>query len=942
MSKINPMLNILFALYPDKWEMYKLFFEESPIALTVVEEDGTISYANKKFAELTGYKLHEIIGEHFTKFVAEQDRERMNEYHIKRVRGEEAPQEYEYKCLRKDGKIRVVRIKVIKLPENRTLSCKIDVTEKKEVEELFKRVVESTILAVFIYQDDHFVYVNPAVEKLTGYCKEELLKMKFWELVHEKYKEKVKERGRKRQKGEEIEPSIYEIPYYTKDGKLKWALCSLTNIMYKGKPAALATAMDITDKKVAEEEIRESRRKFEFLYQNSPSLNIIIGFDGRIIDINDSFLKLTGYKKEEVIGKKVLSFVADYHKEKVMKQLEQDFKGIKTPSIEVDIKGKKQMHTILFGEGQVIVYEKGEPIGVLLSGIDVTTHKKMEKALKESEERFREVADLLPTVICEFNLDGKILYVNKAGFDLFGYTVEDLKAGINALDLIHPEDRKKAEERIKEIIQGKKLGPIEYRMFKKDGSQLNILVNSSPIYKDGKVVGIRSVLTNITELKRTEKALKRSEEKYRNLFEKMKDALYISTIDGKFIDVNQAMVELLGYDSKEEIYKLDITKDFYCNPGDREKIIKEISKKGYVKDYEIEIKRKDGKKLIVLETCHERRDENGNVIGFEGIIRDITEKKEMERALKESEEKYRMLVEMSQEGICVDDENENITFVNEAFAKLLGYKKEELLGKNIFELVHEDDRKKLEEEVKKRRKGEASKYEIRFIAKDGRIKTFIVSAIPLYKNGKFVGSLSVNLDITERKIAEEKLAESQALYKAITESSPSGIFILQGGEFKFVNSKFSNSIGYTLEELKKMNYLELIHREDRYKVNEAIKKVMKKEETILPEFRYVTKDGRVRWAVGTGVVIEYKGRPALLGTITDITEIKEMHEKERKFIEDTSHYFFNPICVAKGYIELIRERINGEEKNMLEKANQALTRLEKIVKNIVTRGEIHE
>ncbi len=154
-------------------------------------------------------------------------------------------------------------------------------------------------------------------------------------------------------------------------------------------------------------------------------------------------------------------------------------------------------------------------------------------------------------------------------------------------------------------------------------------------WPDGREVRFE-IAIDMTDRKIAEERLCRSEEKYRHLFEEMKDAIYISTIDGKFIDVNQAMVDLLGYRNKEEVLKIDITKDFYYMPEKRKKILDIITKEGYVKDYEIEVKRKDGTKLIILETSWERKDAKENVIGYEGIIRDITEKKKMEYKLRKN------------------------------------------------------------------------------------------------------------------------------------------------------------------------------------------------------------------------------------------------------------------------------------------------------------------
>lgn len=670
---------IVLAVY-ERWEIYKLFFEESPVALTVVEENGLISYANKKFAELTGYKLSEIIGEHFTKFVAPEDRKRMEKYHEKRIKNERAPDEYEYKCLRKDGEIRYIKIKVIKLPENRTLSCKIDITEEKEAEEIFKKMARTALVALFIYQDDYFVYVNPMVEKLTGYSKEELLKMHFWDLVHEDYKEIVKERGRRRQRGEIVKPAIYEIPYYTKDGKIRWGLFSFTNIMYRGRTAGMATVMDIT-------EIREKEKKFRAIFENAFDGIFIETPEGDILDVNEAGCRMLGYKKEELIGKNIRDIVPEH------------------------------------------------------------IAKKIPHFIKMHEE----------------------------------------KGGIH--------------------------------------------VEAENIRKDGKIIPV---------------------------------------------EVSTSLIRI---------------------------------------------------------------GENKYVVA---IVRDITQRKEMERALKESEEKYRMLVEMSQEGICIDDENENIVFTNEAFAKALGYKREELIGKSIFDIIDEKSKKIIEKEIEKRKRGIASKYEIDFISKDGKRKTMIVSATPLYKDGKFAGSLSVNLDITERKKAEEKLSESEALYRAIAETSKSGIFILQDGKIKYANTAFLSAIGYSSEDIDKIDYISLIFKEDRKKIENTIDEIMKGKTPHVPEFRYVTKDGEIRWAIGSGAKIKYKGRGAFLGIMTDITDIKKIQERERKFIEDTSHYFFNPICIAKGYIDLLKERINGREREMLEKAYEAVIRIEKVVENIVRGGKIYE
>ena len=137
--------------------------------------------------------------------------------------------------------------------------------------------------------------------------------------------------------------------------------------------------------------------------------------------------------------------------------------------------------------------------------------KQAEETLRENEERFKEMADLLPTIISELDMNYYLTYVNKAAFETFGYSQEDLEAGLNVFNMIHRDDRKKAIKNMKKVIEGKRLDGNEYRMLREDGSELTVLVHSRPICRKGKIVGIRSTLTDITKIKRTEEALRERE-----------------------------------------------------------------------------------------------------------------------------------------------------------------------------------------------------------------------------------------------------------------------------------------------------------------------------------------------------------------------------------------------------------------------------------------------
>jgi PAS domain S-box-containing protein len=149
----------------------------------------------------------------------------------------------------------------------------------------------------------------------------------------------------------------------------------------------------------------------------------------------------------------------------------------------------------------------------------------------------------------------------------------------------------------------------------------------------------------IQDLKQSQEALKEVGKKYGRIFENSKDMVYITSIDGKFIDVNQAGVEILGYENKEELFKIT-ARDTYFNPEERQKFQGEINKKGFVKDFEVKLKRKDGTPINTLITASMRKDEEDHILGYEGIIKDISDRKRMEEELVQSKEELQGLYDM--------------------------------------------------------------------------------------------------------------------------------------------------------------------------------------------------------------------------------------------------------------------------------------------------------
>jgi two-component system NtrC family sensor kinase len=273
-------------------------------------------------------------------------------------------------------------------------------------------------------------------------------------------------------------------------------------------------------------------------------------------------------------------------------------------------------------------------------------------------------------------------------------------------------------------------------------------------------------IRDITERKKFEKELKESEEKFRNLFERVQHGLFISTREGHFLDCNQAMLEMAGYKDKDEFLKIDIAKDLYVNQEDRRKFQKLIEQHGFVKDLEIEFKRKSGEVITVLLTAHAKRNEKGRIIGYEGINIDISDRKRMEKELKEANEFLMNLIESSVDGIIVTNMTGDILIFNKGAENLLGYQAEEVIGKmNIRSIYAPGVAKEVMEKLKSQDYGGAGKltsFPISHRRKDGDMIEGDLSASIIYDDGgKEIASIGIFKDLRERLEMERKLGEIQ-------------------------------------------------------------------------------------------------------------------------------------------------------------------------------------
>jgi len=265
---------------------------------------------------------------------------------------------------------------------------------------------------------------------------------------------------------------------------------------------------------------------------------------------------------------------------------------------------------------------------------------KAEAALAQSEERFRTLSENASDMIYRMALpEGRYEYVSPASTTLLGYTPKEFYANpLLIRSILHPDWQDYFREQWAHLLAGDPPPFYEYQIVHRSGevrwmNQRNMLIRN----EQDAPIAIEGIVSDVTERKLAEQALRESEEKFRTLFTESKDVFYISTPEGRFLDINPAGVALFGYKTQEELLAIDIGRDLYVNQGERRRFVDLVDREGYARDYAVHMKRKSGEVLSVLITSTAVRDKNGRVMAFRGIIRDVTDQIKLEQQLLQSQ-----------------------------------------------------------------------------------------------------------------------------------------------------------------------------------------------------------------------------------------------------------------------------------------------------------------
>ena len=691
-----------------------------------------------------------------------------------------------------------------------TVKCRDD-------DELFKTLSEELPVGVCIMQDGKFCYVNSTFPIAIGYTVDELVGKDSLEIVVPEDREMVKENTIKMLKGELRSP--YQFRVTGKDGSIIWVMGTVKSIQYHGRRAVLGNYMEITERKQAEERIRESETRYRLLAENAEDViwTVDTTCPTRLTYISPSVTRLLGYGVEETMTKEMDAVFTPASFNIAMKALaeemasEQKEHADQHRSRRLDLQLRHKNGSIVDVEVNFSLMPgaDGQKDEILAVARDITGRKQMQEALGESEARYRELASSITDIFFAMDQNLRYTYWNKASEILTGVPAQDAIG--KSIQEVFPDRpwRGKAEEMYRKVL--KKQQPQTFvNDYGIDGRHYILEMNAYPARG-----GVSVFVKDITERKRAEEALRESEERYVALFDRSLDCVYVHDFEGNFLDANETALKLLGYEKK------DIPHLNFASLLGQDQLPKAIATLQELRDTgtqkhvnEFRLRCKDGS-FVDVEVISAVIYRNGKPYAIQGVGRDVTERKKVEEALQKSEERYRTLAENAGEAIFVI-QDDVVKFINPKGVKLSGYSGEELASRPFAKFIYPDDIHMVVDRYLKRLRGELvpQTYDFRIIRKDGDIRWGELNAVPISWEDR-PAVVCFMTDITERKQAVEALRQSEERYRTILEEMEDGYFEVDlGGHLTFVNSPTCRSLGYSREELMGKSYKDFTAEKD--------------------------------------------------------------------------------------------------------------------------------
>ncbi len=646
----NEQLRVRLEEYSDNDPLFAKLTENMLDLVLLADPSGNLKFIRNSL-ETLGYEPEALIGLNMMDFVHPEDLNAALETYADFVSGGDPPR-IQFRCRCGDGSYLWLETRGTFLKDENGHPLEIvlslrDITEQKATEEAlrkseqkFRHLFERAEEGILIVRGETVDFANPALERILGYPIDRITSEPFVSFIHPDDRETVLDLHFRIMR-HEFSQKHYDFRVVTSKGTVKWVTVNGQVIDWEGAPANLGFVMDITDRKQAEQQLKESEERFSKAFRSSPAPQVISDIDtGVFIDVNDRWVEMLGYTREQLLGRssKEVGIWADPgQRDRVVPKLHKN--GIfKDETIEFRTSAGGTVYALWSGEAITL---GNRP--VMLSMIyDRTGQKQMEDALRESEQRLSLALDAVSDGVWDWRIDTNSVYFSPRWYTMLGYEPYELPQTFDTWRrLLHPADLPAAESVVDQHLTSAEPFELEFRMITKGGDYKWIFARGKTVEKDAQGNALRMLGTHmdITGRKQTEQQLRESEEKYRRIAENITDVVWTTDLNLNPTFISSSIQKLLGETPEEHMRRsmaekyppVYLDKIYQVLAEELEKENDPASDKTRARLIEVEHYKADGSTVWVSMNISAIRDENGSLVGLQGVTRDVTERKKREQ-----------------------------------------------------------------------------------------------------------------------------------------------------------------------------------------------------------------------------------------------------------------------------------------------------------------------
>ncbi len=799
----------------DGEELYRALVETTDTGYVILDHEGKVLDANSEYLRLSGHiDIEEIRGRSVVEWTAEHDRNR-NAEEVKECFRRGFVRNLEIDYVDKSGAVTPIEINatVVSMSGGTCIVtlCR-DITARNKAEEALqqsqeqlKTIFETSPAAMFLVNPEgNITFANRRMGDLFSRRTEDLPGTPYVELVHPESRSVGYGKMKSLMCGE-IDHVNLERRYIRADGSDFLGHLSGRRLLRSdgGLDGLVGIIEDVTERKKAEEDLRRSEERFRSLIDQAPDAIFVHDFDGRFLEVNRQAVNALGYSRDEFLSMSVNEIDPD-----TLIRGDSSNCWANLPAT-FEATHRRKDGTTFPVEIRLGPIEYGDTRVVLSVARDITDRKLSEKERRESENRYRSLVEASPDPILMYDLEGNLITVNQQAAVTYGVdSPVKLLAEVKKISqILDAEDQDKAYENMRQTLAKGVSRKAEYNVIRNDGSTFPVEVNSSTVRSaDGEPIGFLSMVRDLTDRKRAEEEVKKSRGMIASILNSVPQSIFWKDRDGVYLGCNEVFAAAVGLDSPDQI----VGKTDFDLPWPRDEAEayraddQEVMESENAKRHIVEpLQQADGTRLLIDTTKVLLVDQDNNVYGVLGVYEDITERKAREKALLESEERFRLTFQTSPDSISINRLGDGLYLdINDGFARITGYSREEVIGKTVPELNiwhNPQDRRRLIRSLQET--GYVNNMEAKFRLKDGTVITGLMSArVIMLKGEPHIVSITRNIEDWIR--TQEALRESEQRYRTLFEDSIDGVFsVLRDGTITDANASFYELFGYTREEM---------------------------------------------------------------------------------------------------------------------------------------------